>query len=60
MKGNPKSPSHNHGVQKEGKFNTPFGKDDSDYTGSAAKERSTPMGGGVNNVDHSLSNTSKK
>ena len=39
-------------------FMEAFGKDDSDVTMSAAKERGERMGGGINNLAHSLSGTS--
>ena len=36
-----------------------YGKDDSDVTGSASKERGPhSMGGGITNLSHSLSGTS--
>lgn len=35
-----------------------FGKDDSDVTGSASKERGGKFGGGISNLSHSLSGTS--
>ena len=56
MKGVMTGGKKNHGVAKDGKFNTPYGKDDSDFVGSAAHERGGKMGGGVNNVSDSLNN----
>lgn len=35
-----------------------YGKDDSDVTGSASKERVGKFGGGISNLSHSLSGTS--
>lgn len=35
-----------------------YGKDDSDVTGSASKERAGKFGGGINNLSHSLSGSS--
>lgn len=35
-----------------------YGKDDSDVTGSASKERAGKFGGGMTNLSHSLSGTS--
>jgi hypothetical protein len=52
----------NHGTVKSSaggtKFMEAYGKDDSDYAGSASKERGGSMGGGINNLAHSLTNTS--
>lgn len=49
----------NHGLVKQGKFIEAYGKDDSDVTGSAAKERNPhTMGGSITNLAHSLSGTS--
>ena len=39
-------------------FMESFGKDDSDVTMAATKERGERMGGGINNLAHSLSGTS--
>lgn len=55
-------PNHNHGTVKDTKDGsiicTSFGKDDSDVTGPAMKERSIKMGGGMTDLSHSLSGTS--
>ncbi len=40
------------------KFMEPYGKDDSDVTGPASKERVGKFGGGMNDLSHSLSGTS--
>jgi hypothetical protein len=52
----------NHGVVKESadgtKFLTSYGKDDSDVTGSAMKERIGKFGGSMTDLSHSLSGTS--
>ncbi len=50
----------NHGVtttsQMGSKWVESYGKDDSDVTGSAGKERNPHnMGGGIDNLSHSLS-----
>lgn len=39
---------------------TPFGKDSSDYCGSASDERGGKMGGSTSNLDHSLTGASPK
>lgn len=52
----------NHGitVEKVGgmRIKTAYGKDDSDVTGSAKVERGGSMGGGIENLSHSLKGTS--
>jgi hypothetical protein len=52
----------NHGTVTESiegaKLVTSYGKDGSDYTGSAAAERGGKMGGSITNLSHSLSGTS--
>jgi hypothetical protein len=52
----------NHGTVKtrvEGStIMEPYGKDDSDVTGSAAKERVGKFGGGMSDLSHSLTGTS--
>jgi hypothetical protein len=40
------------------KFMEPYGKDDSDVTGPASKERAGKFGGGMTDLSHSLSGTS--
>lgn len=56
------SPKYNSGKTHDGGIRTDYGKDDSDYAGSATAERGGGMGGGVTNVSHSLgtSATNKK
>lgn len=52
----------NHGVVKTRVDGTTimesYGKDDSDVTGSASKERAGKFGGGMSDLSHSLSGTS--
>ena len=52
----------NHGVVKTrvdgSTIMESYGKDDSDVTGSAAKERVGKFGGGMTDLSHSLSGTS--
>lgn len=52
----------NHGVVKSkidgGTILESYGKDDSDVTGSASKERGGKLGGSITNLSHSLSGTS--
>lgn len=52
----------NHGTAREKSggttFLTPYGKDDSDVTGSTAQERMPSFKGGMDNLSHSLSGTS--
>ena len=52
----------NHGTVKTRVDGTtimePYGKDDSDVTGPASKERVGKFGGGITNLSHSLSGTS--
>jgi hypothetical protein len=55
----------NHGCVKSSagkgmRFDEPYGKDDSGFTGSATAERGKKMGGSVTNMAHSLSSTSAK
>jgi hypothetical protein len=40
------------------KFMEPYGKDDSDVTGPASKERVGKFGGGMTDLSHSLTGTS--
>lgn len=40
------------------KIMTSYGKDDSDYAGSMSKERGGKFGGGMEDLSHSLTNTS--
>lgn len=45
----------NQGTVKSGKISVPYGKDSSDYSGSAANERIGEMAGGPGNLSHTLS-----
>ena len=45
-------------IGKGQRFSVDFGKDHSSVVGSAANERGGNMGGGVENLSHSLSGTS--
>lgn len=48
------SPKYNSGKTNDGGIRTDYGKDDSDWTGSAKAERGGGLGGSVTNVSHSL------
>lgn len=46
----------NDGTVASGNIKVPYGKDSSDYSGPAAKERiPNNMGGGIDNLSHTLS-----
>ena len=50
------STKHNHGTVDSGGIKIPYGKDSSEYAGSARDERiSNRAGGGVDNLSHTLS-----
>ncbi|MGE0853863.1 MAG: hypothetical protein AB7O44_30345 [Hyphomicrobiaceae bacterium] len=53
------SKSYNHGCVRTGdgatKIEQAFGKDSSDFVGSKAAERGKKLGGGNNDLSHSLS-----
>lgn len=54
--------SYNHGTVRSGggvtKIEQAFGKDSSDYVGSANNERGKKMAGGPKDISHSLSGAS--
>lgn len=56
------SRSYNHGTVRTGdgatKIEQSFGKDSSDYVGSRMAERGKKLGGGVNDLSHSLNGAS--
>lgn len=52
---------HNHGTAKSDNIQIPYGKDSSEMTGPASKERiPSNMGGSVENLSHTLSSGSAK
>lgn len=48
----------NHGTASSGNMRIPYGKDSSEYSGSAAKERIGNIGGSTENIGHTVSGAS--